>query len=54
MNSDFEDCGLDFWQEVNAKVSEAKADVAAGNVFDGDEVMREILRELDEPPKREK
>ena len=37
-----------FWHEVNAMIAEARADVAAGRVFDGEEVMNDILREVEE------
>ena len=37
-----------FWQDVNEKVLKARQDVAAGEVYDGETTMNEILAELDE------
>jgi|SRR5579859_3431674 len=37
-----------FWQDVNEKIREAREDVAAGRVYDGETTMNEILAELDE------
>ena len=45
-----------FWEDVNEKIREAREDVAAGRVFDGEITMNEILAEFDEdlpaPPRR--
>ena len=39
---------VQFWDTVNDKIREAREDVAAGLVYDGQTTMNEILAELDE------
>jgi antitoxin ParD1/3/4 len=36
-----------FWQHVNRKMAEAREDVAAGRVVDGDKAMELLIAELD-------
>jgi predicted transcriptional regulator len=37
-----------FWQDVNSKIREAREDVAAGRVFDGESAMNEIIAQLEQ------
>jgi len=37
----------EFWQHVNRKVSEAREDVAAGRIVDGETAMADIISEMD-------